>query len=64
MAKCVMFTQLTMCLDEVSRAHSALVGMAIRLAECMGLHRDPAEYGSFPSRMPNQTSDLVSNLLS
>lgn len=25
---------------EVSRAHSALVGTAIRLAECMGLHRD------------------------
>ena len=29
---------------EVSRAHSALVGMAIRLAECMGLHRDGSFY--------------------
>ncbi|KAF2864210.1 hypothetical protein K470DRAFT_292425 [Piedraia hortae CBS 480.64] len=30
---------------EVSRAHSALVGSAIRLAECMGLHRDGTQYG-------------------
>lgn len=29
---------------EVSRAHSALVGTAIRLAECMGLHRDGSLY--------------------
>ncbi|KAK5699960.1 hypothetical protein LTR97_006094 [Elasticomyces elasticus] len=29
---------------EVSRAHSALVGTAIRLAECMGLHRDGTYY--------------------
>ena len=29
----------------MSRAHSALVGTAIRLAECMGLHRDGTEYG-------------------
>jgi len=29
---------------EVSRAHSALVGTAIRLAECMGLHRDGTHY--------------------
>ncbi|KJY02260.1 hypothetical protein TI39_contig71g00010 [Zymoseptoria brevis] len=29
---------------EVSRAHSALVGTAIRLAECMGLHRDGTNY--------------------
>ncbi|KAK3075610.1 hypothetical protein LTR53_000948 [Teratosphaeriaceae sp. CCFEE 6253] len=29
---------------EVSRAHSALVGTAIRLAECMGLHRDGTFY--------------------
>ena len=29
---------------EVSRAHSALVGTAIRLAECMGLHRDGSHY--------------------
>ncbi|PYH93388.1 fungal-specific transcription factor domain protein [Aspergillus ellipticus CBS 707.79] len=40
---------LAMCLDEVSRAHSVLVGMAIRLAECMGLHRDPSEYGFAPA---------------
>ena len=32
-----------MCRDQLSRAHSVIVGMAIRLAECMGLHRDPAE---------------------
>lgn len=32
----------------MSRAHSALVGTAIRLAECMGLHRDPSEYGLPP----------------
>ncbi|KAE8550782.1 hypothetical protein TMatcc_008838 [Talaromyces marneffei ATCC 18224] len=35
---------LPMCLDEISRAHSALVGLAVRLAECMGYHRDPTEY--------------------
>ena len=35
-----------MCRDQLSRAHSVLVGMAIRLAECMGLHRDPDDiYG-------------------
>lgn len=33
---------LPMCRDEMSRAHSVLVGAAIRLAECMGMHRDPA----------------------
>ena len=38
-----------MCRDEMSRAHSVLVGTAIRLAECMGLHRDPQEtYGLGP----------------
>ena len=38
-----------MCRSEISRAHSVLVGTAIRLAECMGLHRDPAEtYGLSP----------------
>jgi hypothetical protein len=40
-------SQLPTCL-EISRAHSALVGMAIRLAECMGYHRDPAEYDFSP----------------
>lgn len=33
---------------EVSRAHSALVGTAIRLAECMGLHRDGSQYNMTP----------------
>jgi len=33
---------------EVSRAHSALVGTAIRLAECMGLHRDGTYYSMSP----------------
>ena len=37
-----------MCRDELSRAHSALVSSAIRLAECMGLHRDPTQYGLSP----------------
>ncbi|KAK2821782.1 hypothetical protein FQN49_007681, partial [Arthroderma sp. PD_2] len=37
-----------MCRNEVSRTHSALVGTAIRLAECMGIHRDPEEYGYGP----------------
>ena len=33
---------------EVSRAHSALVGTAIRLAECLGLHRDGTHYNMTP----------------
>ena len=33
---------------EVSRAHSALMGTAIRLAECMGLHRDGTHYNMTP----------------
>lgn len=38
-----------MCRDQLSRAHSVLVGMAVRLGECMGLHRDPEEvYGLTP----------------
>lgn len=37
-----------MCRETISRAHSALVGTAIRLAECMGLHRDPSEYNYGP----------------
>jgi hypothetical protein len=32
-----------MCRDQLSRAHSVIVGMAVRLGECMGLHRDPQE---------------------
>jgi hypothetical protein len=35
--------QIPMCRSEISRAHSALVGMAVRLAESLGLHRDPKE---------------------
>lgn len=34
-----------MCRREVTRAHSALTGTVIRLAECMGLHRDGSHYG-------------------
>ncbi|KIW24454.1 uncharacterized protein PV07_10166 [Cladophialophora immunda] len=38
-----------MCRDQLSRAHSVIVGMAVRLAECMGLHRDPETvYGLSP----------------
>lgn len=38
-----------MCRDQLSRAHSVIVGMAVRLGECMGLHRDPEEvYGLSP----------------
>ncbi|KAJ5942552.1 hypothetical protein N7516_002720 [Penicillium verrucosum] len=40
--------QLPICLNEISRAHSVLTGMLIRLAECMGLHRDPTEFGFSP----------------
>lgn len=37
-----------MCVDEISRAHTVLTSMAIRIAECMGIHRDPTEYGFSP----------------
>ncbi|KAF2685525.1 hypothetical protein K458DRAFT_441962 [Lentithecium fluviatile CBS 122367] len=37
-----------LCRAEVSRAHSALTGTCIRLAECMGLHRDPTSYTTNP----------------
>ncbi|KAF2827347.1 hypothetical protein CC86DRAFT_348722 [Ophiobolus disseminans] len=37
-----------LCRHEVSRAHSALTGTVIRLAECMGLHRDPTKYTNSP----------------
>ena len=46
-----MFTfiiQIPLCRNEVSRAHSALTGTLIRLAECMGLHRDPTAYSTSP----------------
>lgn len=39
---------LPLCRDEVSRAHSVLVGAAVRMAECMGLHRDGQTYGLDP----------------
>ncbi|KAF2641433.1 hypothetical protein P280DRAFT_498255 [Massarina eburnea CBS 473.64] len=39
---------LPLCRAEVSRAHSALAGTCIRLAECMGLHRDPTSYTKNP----------------
>lgn len=32
--------KIPLCREEVSRAHSVLVGAAVRMAECMGLHRD------------------------
>ena len=41
-------SQIPLCRSEVSRAHSALMGTCIRLAECMGLHRDPSAYSSSP----------------
>ncbi|RWA10889.1 hypothetical protein EKO27_g4204 [Xylaria grammica] len=37
-----------LCRAEVSRAHSVLVGAAVRMAECMGLHRDGETYGLTP----------------
>lgn len=37
--------KIPLCRSEVSRTHSALAGTAIRLAECMGLHRDGSYYG-------------------
>jgi hypothetical protein len=37
-----------MCRDQLTRAHSVLVGTALRLAECMGLHRDPKDVYGFP----------------
>lgn len=40
--------QIPLCRNEVSRAHSALTGTCIRLAECMSLHRDPTNYTSNP----------------
>ncbi|KAK0118870.1 hypothetical protein ONS96_011950 [Cadophora gregata f. sp. sojae] len=37
-----------LCRAEMSRAHSVLLGAAIRMAECMGLHRDGQTYGMNP----------------
>ncbi|CZR50594.1 probable binuclear zinc cluster transcription factor that regulates the ratio between aurofusarin and rubrofusarin biosynthesis [Phialocephala subalpina] len=37
-----------LCRSEMSRAHSVLLGAAIRMAECMGLHRDGQAYGMNP----------------
>ncbi|KAI9834992.1 MAG: hypothetical protein M1819_002715 [Sarea resinae] len=37
-----------LCRDQISRAHSTLTGTAIRMAECMGLHRDGTNYGLSP----------------
>ncbi|KAI8960930.1 hypothetical protein F5Y11DRAFT_328203 [Daldinia sp. FL1419] len=39
---------LPLCRGEVSRAHSVLVGAAVRMAECMGLHRDGEAYDLTP----------------
>lgn len=43
-----MLGKIPLCRGEVSRAHSVLVGAAIRMAECMGLHRDGENYGLSP----------------
>ncbi|KAF1817617.1 hypothetical protein P152DRAFT_408376 [Eremomyces bilateralis CBS 781.70] len=40
-----------MCRSEISRAHSALTGTAIRIAEGMGLHRDGSLYGLVPVQL-------------
>lgn len=37
-----------MCRDQISRAHSSLTATAIRIAQCMGLHRDGQTYGLSP----------------
>ncbi|KAG9246582.1 hypothetical protein BJ878DRAFT_274233 [Calycina marina] len=37
-----------LCRAEISRAHSVLLGAAIRMGECMGLHRDGETYGMNP----------------
>lgn len=42
------FTKIPLCRSELSRAHSVLLGAAIRMAECMGLHRDGETYGMNP----------------
>ncbi|KAL2848440.1 hypothetical protein BJY01DRAFT_233992 [Aspergillus pseudoustus] len=34
--------------EQITRAHSVLSGMLVRQAECMGLHRDPTEFGFSP----------------
>ncbi|KAL2803121.1 hypothetical protein BJX63DRAFT_412957 [Aspergillus granulosus] len=34
--------------EQITRAHSILSGMLVRQAECMGLHRDPTEFGFSP----------------
>ncbi|KAK1834698.1 hypothetical protein QBC39DRAFT_389085 [Podospora conica] len=39
---------IALCRNEVSRAHSILTGAAIRIAQCMGLHRDGELYGLTP----------------
>lgn len=44
----ITFRQIPLCRAEVSRAHSALTGTCIRLAECMGLHKDPTTYSTSP----------------
>ncbi|KAH7328412.1 hypothetical protein B0I35DRAFT_17558 [Stachybotrys elegans] len=39
---------LPLCRDQISRAHTELVSAAIRMAECMGLHRDGETLGLKP----------------
>lgn len=44
----IIVSQIPLCRNEISRAHSALTGSLVRLAECMGLHRDPTTYSTSP----------------
>jgi hypothetical protein len=44
----LMVGQIPLCRDQMSRAHSAIVGTVTRLAQCMGLHRDGSAYGLGP----------------
>src|SRR5690606_20078405 len=41
-------TQIPLCRAEVSRAITILLGAAIRMAECIGLHRDGEVFGFNP----------------
>ena len=42
------FDKIPLCRADVGRVHSTLVASAIRIAECMGLHRDGSEYELSP----------------
>ncbi|RDW83610.1 Zn(II)2Cys6 transcription factor [Aspergillus mulundensis] len=40
---------LPLCLGQMSRVHTVVAGMLVRLAECLGLHIDPVEFGFSPA---------------